>query len=109
MNRYLYFFALGFLLLFASCDTDGLKPETMTMWVADRQVDCTGVGPQKCLLVKMEGDTSWTYHYSGIEDFTHEAGYEYRLTVRRKKIKNPPADGSSMRYSLVKIEEKIKK
>ncbi|MGV3559517.1 DUF4377 domain-containing protein [Larkinella arboricola] len=109
MNRFLYFFALGFMLLSAGCDKDDLKPETITLWVGDHQVDCTGVGPQKCLLVKMEGDTSWTYHYTGIEEFTYEAGYEYRLRVKRKRVKNPPADGSSIRYILVSIDEKTKK
>lgn len=109
MNRFLCFFALGVGLLFASCDKDDLKPKIITMWVADHQVDCTGVGPQKCLLVKLEGDTSWTYHYDGIEGFNYEPGYEYRLTIKRKKVRNPPADGSSIRYILVKIDEKIKK
>ena len=108
MNRFLAFFYLCLFVLLSSCDKNALKPDVVTMQVADHYQDCTGVGPMKCLLVKIDGATNWTYHYFGIEGFAYEEGFEYKLTVRREKIKNPPADGSSIRYVLVKVIEKIK-
>ncbi|GAB3902609.1 hypothetical protein GCM10028803_29580 [Larkinella knui] len=108
MNRVLSAFYVGLFLLFSSCDKSTLKPDLITMQVADHYQDCTGVGPMKCLLVKIDGAANWTYHYFGIEGFNYEEGFEYKLTVKREKIDNPPADGSSIRYILVKVIEKIK-
>ncbi|MGM9511177.1 DUF4377 domain-containing protein [Larkinella sp. GY13] len=105
MNR---FFLLFLIVLFSSCDKSDLKPDLITMEVADHYQDCTGVGPMKCLLVKIDGAPNWTFHYAGIEGFAYEEGFEYKLTVKREKIKNPPADGSSIRYTLVNVIEKIK-
>ncbi|GAB3337361.1 hypothetical protein GCM10027299_48380 [Larkinella ripae] len=109
MNRIFAYFFLCFVFLFSSCEDRYLKPKVVTMQVADHQVDCVSVAPQKCLLVRMEGDTSWTYQYTRIEGFTYEAGYEYTLSIKRKRVKNPPADASSIRYILVEILEKKKK
>jgi hypothetical protein len=105
MNR---FILLLLIVLFSSCDKNDLKPDLITMQVADHYQDCTGVGPMKCLLVKIDGAPNWTYHYTGIKGFTYEEGFEYKLVVKREKIKNPPADGSSIRYSLVNVIEKSK-
>ncbi len=78
------------------------------MQIADHTQDCVGVGPQKCLLVKQDGDTDWKFFYTRIEGFTYEPGYEYKLLVKREPIKNPPADGASLRYTLVDMLEKNK-
>ncbi|QIP15259.1 DUF4377 domain-containing protein [Spirosoma aureum] len=102
-------FSLGFLLLvFFSCDKNTVKPAIVEMQIADHQQDCMGVAPQKCLLVKVDNDTSWQLFYGNIEGFSYEAGFEYKLLVKREKIDNPPADSSDLRYSLVKVVEKNK-
>lgn len=108
MNLKFHFLYLIVLVLSSSCNKNELKPAVITMLVADQYQDCVGVAPQKCLLVKIEGAPNWTNHYSGIEGFTYEEGFEYKLSVKREKIKNPPQDGSSLRYTLVKVIEKIK-
>ena len=77
--------------------------------VASETADCTGVGPQKCLLVKRNGSTGWEFWYSGIEGFDYEKGYEYKLKIRREKIENPAADQSSLKYVLVKVISKTQK
>ncbi len=77
--------------------------------IASAKADCTGVAPQKCLLIKEEGDSSWTYFYDGIEGFSYEAGYEYVLQVREEAVENPPADGSSIRTILIKQISKTQK
>ena len=77
--------------------------------VADHQEDCIGVGPQKCLLTKLAGQTNsqtgWEYRYSGIEGFDYEPHYEYTLLIKNTTIANPPADTSSIHSKLTKIIE----
>ncbi len=80
-----------------------------TFIVGPQTADCTGVAPMKCLQVKEKPSENWTNFYSNIEGFTYEPGYEYVLQVKTEKIENPPADGSSIKYTLVKQVSKTKK
>ena len=80
-----------------------------TFIVGPQTVDCTGVAPMKCLQVKENVSGNWTNFYSNIEGFTYEPGYEYVLKVKTEKIANPPADASSIKYTLVKQVSKTKK
>ncbi|MBQ4820006.1 DUF4377 domain-containing protein [Aquimarina sp. MMG016] len=82
--------------------------ETKTIYIADHQVDCEGVAPQKCLLFKEKQNDEWTYFYDTIDGFDYEEGYNYQLEVSIKQIENPPADASSLQYSLVRIISKEK-
>ena len=61
-----------------------------------------------CMRVKEGADSAWSLFYSQIEGFDYEEGYEYVLQVEKEKIENPPADGSSIRYKLVKVVSKKK-
>lgn len=45
---------------------------------------------------------------SSIEGFTYERGYEYKLKIQRTTLGNPPADGGSYTYKLIKILSKQK-
>jgi heat shock protein HslJ len=75
--------------------------------VAPTQVDCTGVGPQKCLQIKEgKADRAWKLHYSPIQGFDYEPGYTYRLRIRETVVANPPADGSSVIWTLIAVESK---
>ncbi|SDR03685.1 protein of unknown function [Chryseobacterium soldanellicola] len=80
-----------------------------TFIVGPQTADCTGVAPMKCLQVKENQTGNWTNFYSNIEGFTYEPGYEYVLKVKTEKVENPPADGSSIKYILVKQVSKTKK
>ena len=80
-----------------------------TMIIASETKDCTGVAPMKCLQVKEKESGNWENFYSNIEGFTYEPGFEYTLKIRTEKIENPPMDGSSIRYILVKEISKVKK
>ena len=80
-----------------------------TFIVGPQTADCTGVAPMKCLQVKETQSGNWTNFYSNIEGFTYEPGYEYVLKVKTEKIANPPADGSSIKYTLVNQVSKTKK
>ncbi|WP_426478981.1 DUF4377 domain-containing protein [Chryseobacterium sp. CBSDS_008] len=80
-----------------------------TFIVGPQTADCTGVAPMKCLQVKENASESWTNFYSNIEGFTYEPGYEYVLKVKTEKVDNPPADASSIKYTLVEQVSKTKK
>lgn len=67
---------------------------------------CVGVGPQQCLNVRESAEAAWTLWYDPIEGFEHEAGYEYRLMISETKVENPPADASSIRWTLIEVLEK---
>lgn len=83
--------------------------DQITLTVASEQVDCTGVGPQKCFLIKQEGETDWSFWYSGIKDFNYESGYEYVIEVKVDTVASPPADASSINYTFVKEISKTQK
>lgn len=76
--------------------------------VGSETVSCQGVVLTECLMVSTSSDPELSLWYSGIEGFTYQAGYTYELQVREEKIANPPADGSSIRWTLVKVISKIK-
>ncbi len=77
-----------------------------TYYVAPYQVDCMGVGPQKCVLVKHAINARWQNFYAPIQGFEFESGFSYILKVKETPIENPPADGSSIQYELIEIQEK---
>ncbi len=81
-----------------SSDAEG---ETKTLFVGPETAECEGVAPQTCLLVKENPDDDYTFFYDSIEGFDYEPGYEYELVVEVTPVENPPADGSSLSYSLV--------
>lgn len=89
--------------------TAGVSSDEKTFIVGPQTADCTGVAPMKCLQVKESASGDWTNFYTNIEGFTYEPGYEYVLKVKTEKIANPPADGSSIKYTLVKQVSKTKK
>ncbi len=97
-----FIFILLLSLTAKSCD------ETKHIYIANHLVDCEGVAPQKCMLIKEKIVDEWTTFYDQIEGFEYEEGYEYLLNVKIKIIKNPPADGSNLEYTLVEVFEKKK-
>ncbi|MCC8018180.1 MAG: DUF4377 domain-containing protein [Rikenellaceae bacterium] len=103
-----YTYALTLLLVAAACSgnrgksPDG-KVKTETMTVASTMVDCIGVGVQRCLVVKPEGTYDWELFYDRIDGFEYEPGYEYVLSVYKRHVELPPADGPSVRYVLDRV------
>ncbi|MGH7663928.1 MAG: DUF4377 domain-containing protein [Gemmatimonadaceae bacterium] len=90
--------------ILSGCNELGPDPrEWLTLYVAPVTVDCVGVAPQRCLLVKEHPNQEWSYFYGTIAGFTYEPGYSYTLWVERRHIRNPPADGSSSEYRLLRI------
>ncbi|HET7233406.1 MAG TPA: DUF4377 domain-containing protein [Longimicrobium sp.] len=85
-----------------------LRPgeQRATLYVGPRKVACSGEGITECLLVRKSTSGQWQYFYDGIEGFAWEKDYTYQLSVAIREIPNPPADGSSRAYRLLKIVEK---
>ena len=71
------------------------------IYIAPNQVDCIGVTPQKCMLVRENPEDNWKLFYDTIEDFEYEEGYLYKLRVIEETVANAPADSSAIRLKLV--------
>jgi heat shock protein HslJ len=81
---------------------------TQIIYVKESREPCTGVAPMECLQVKRSNDSAWSNLYTTINGFKYTPGYRYKLKVRVTKIKHPPADGASLKYTLVRMLEKKK-
>ncbi|MCY1533107.1 hypothetical protein D9M68_684190 [compost metagenome] len=81
------------------------------LFVAAETKNCSaGVLQKECLQVKYDADEqNWELFYEPIEGFKHENGYEYELLVLDERVDNPAADGSSIRYKLIKEISRKKK
>ena len=79
-----------------------------TLFVSNHYADCVGSSPQRCLMVKENQGDEWQLFYDQIEGFNYEEGYFYELKVKVTPVKNPPADGSTMYYTLIKVVSKTK-
>ncbi len=86
--------------------TSPLAADEKILEVAPTKVDCVGVAPMKCLQVREVGG-DWQNFYAPIEGFDFVEGSRYRLQVKVTEIANPPADGSSLRYQLVRVLDKM--
>ncbi len=80
--------------------------QRMIFYVADTKGDCYGVGKGLCLQVKEKPEEPYALFYSGIEGFSYEEGYHYKLEVMRVKRERPPADASAYNYYLINIISK---
>ena len=81
------------------------KTNISTLYVDSKLVDCVGVSPQQCMLVKDNVDAEWEMFYDGIDGFDYQEGTSYQISVDITEIENPPADGSSLKYTLIEILE----
>jgi len=84
-----------------------LGEETKTIWVAHRRVDCIGVKPQKCYLIKSTQYEDWRFWYGEIEGFDFEEGYAYEIQVLERRIEDPPADAADVQLELVEVLLKV--
>lgn len=77
------------------------------VYVGPNLVDCVGVAPQQCMLVRENPEDDWKYFYDQIEGFQYEEGYLYKLLVLQETDPNPPADRSAIRYRLINVEDQV--
>ena len=95
----------------SSCtsDDDEIKDSVkeITIYVSSETGESYGFNstPEECMLVKFDNPNDEWEHLGlyRIEGFTYVKGHEYELRVKMTTLANPPADGYSHKYLLVKI------
>lgn len=95
-------------LLATSCEegTTLRADETVRYFVAPEKIACQGMVPMMCMQVKERMEDPWLRFYDEIEGFAYEPGYLYEILVHLRHVENPPADGSSIEYTLVRLVSK---
>lgn len=93
-------------LLTACSLVTGTEHHRQTLYVAPYTRTCHGMYEMQCMLVKEDPDADWSFFYDGIQGFTYEPGFTYVLQIGWREIPNPPADGSSRAYWLIRQVEK---
>lgn len=73
------------------------------MWIQPELAECTGVGPMECMQVSYTEDGEPQLFYSAIDGFTFVEGTSYVIDVQVTEVASPPADGSSLSYTLVDV------
>lgn len=92
-----------------SSDDDEKKDSVkeITIYVSSETGESYGFNstPKECMLVKFDNPNGEWEHLGlyRIEGFTYVKGHEYELRVKMTTLANPPADGYSHKYLLVKI------
>ena len=92
-----------------SSDDDEKKDSVkeITIYVSSETGESYGFNstPEECMLVKFDNPNGEWDHLGlyRIEGFTYVKGHEYELRVKMTTLANPPADGYSHKYLLVKI------
>ena len=92
-----------------SSDDDEIKDSVkeITIYVSSETGESYGFNstPEECMLVKFDNPNGEWKHLGlyRIEGFTYVKGHEYELRVKMTTLANPPADGYSHKYLLVKI------
>ncbi|PKQ45543.1 DUF4377 domain-containing protein [Confluentibacter flavum] len=111
MMKIKHIFIASFILLNFSCSNDNENSMNSMLWIDSERVSCIDVGEQTCYRIQENdviNENDWLLFYDGIEGFDeqYETGYTYKISVTKIKLKNPPADGSSIQYKLNKILSK---
>lgn len=99
-----------------SSDDDEKKDSVkeITIYISSETGESYGFNstPEECMLVKFDNPNGEWEHLGlyRIEGFTYVKGHEYELRVKMTTLANPPADGYSHKYLLVKIvQDKLAK
>lgn len=91
-----------------SIDADDVWEERWT--IASEKTECMGMDMMvPCYWVKVNDNPVWEKKDEVIEGFLYEEGYEYVVDLKVARLKNPPADAGSRKYSLIRIISREKK
>ena len=83
----------------------GDSPDTTRLWIGPERVECEGVAPMMCLQVAESAEGDYQLFYDTIEGFDYQEGTSYVIDVSITEVEDPPADASSLQYTLVEIVE----
>lgn len=106
-----YVLITAFIFLNFSCSSDNENTIDSVLWIDSERVNCSGVGEQTCYKIQENdviNDNDWLLFYNNIEGFDeqYETGFIYKISVTKTKVKNPPADGSAIKYKFNDILSK---
>ncbi|MBX3131988.1 MAG: DUF4377 domain-containing protein [Gemmatimonadaceae bacterium] len=71
--------------------------------VLEERAACFAPFPTTCYQVIWPGESESKFFSAEIEGFTFEPGVRQHIRVERRRINNPPADGSSYHYRLIRV------
>ncbi|MBB4634989.1 DUF4377 domain-containing protein [Longimicrobium terrae] len=99
---------LAFCVTLGACSSpfESTDVDIVTLEIDSQLVPCMAMIPTTCMRVREDPSDSWGLFYREIEGFTYEPGFIYKVQVEVREIKNPPADGSSAAYRLLRLIEK---
>lgn len=84
----------------------GVSHKAKEVIVANHKVNCTGVAPQMCYLVKENVEDEWHNYYGEIDDFEYEEGYEYIIKVKLERANYSIEDVRDKKYILIEVISK---
>ena len=96
-------------LLTTGCLDDVPKDKIKTVEISILPTSCVtetqfGVGYAEGMMAKSSDENTYSYmSFTAIDGFEYERGHEYKLSVDRTELANPPADGCGYTYSLNKV------
>ncbi|EYS96951.1 heat shock protein HslJ [Cupriavidus sp. SK-4] len=89
----------------ASVEAGGVEK---VVYIDSQRVECSGVGKMTCYRWRESPEAPWQLWYGPIEGLDFEPGVAYTLRVREYQVPNPPADASSIRWQLLKVESRTR-
>ncbi|MGA0208924.1 MAG: DUF4377 domain-containing protein [Candidatus Nanopelagicales bacterium] len=93
---------LGTALLLGACSGSS---DATRMWIGPELVECEGVAPMMCMQVAYSADDEYELFYDEIQGFDYSEGTSYVIDVTITEVEDPPADASSLAYTLVDVVE----
>lgn len=104
-------------LALASCSSIQISNQTtLTLRTDSAKINCVDgssgiILGRDCFKVYRLPDNTYydVFSTSTVGNFVYEEGYEWTILVKVSKKSNPPADSSSLNYTLVRIIDKIPK
>ena len=106
LSAHRLFLALLFVLALTTAALEG-ECEVVRLYVGPETIECVGVAAQKCLLVTTDPTEPAQAFYDHIDGFEHQEGTTYVLDVLVEPVEDPPADASSLAYTLVDVVEEL--
>lgn len=81
------------------------------VYVASEKVPCSaGMMRTTCLQIRERKEDPWQLWYGSIAGFNFEPGIAYRLRILEEPVINPPADASSIKWTLdLVVEQEVVK
>lgn len=83
--------------------TDDTVEGVTRFWIKSELVDCVGEAPQRCMQVAESEDGEYLLFYDQIAGFEFVEGTSYVVDVQVDDVFDPPADASSLSYTLVEV------